>query len=162
MKKAICYLQKAQAVSGAVFLAIFLITVVYQMFSRYLHISSTWTEDVAMYSFIWSVFMGASAMVYEKKHFAFTSFSDMMKDGTGKKILDVIISLLMLIFAILMVYYGIFLTKKFWNYTWPNIPSFKRGPTWLCVPLSGGFMVIYLVDQIIDKIKEIVKGGKTV
>ena len=49
-------------------------------------IAATWTEDVSMYSFIWAVFMGAGAMVYEKRHFAFTSISDMMKNDKIKSI----------------------------------------------------------------------------
>ena len=60
MKKAIDVLQKIQTVVGSIFLTIFLVTVVIQMLTRYLGISAIWTEDVAMYSFIWSIFMGAS------------------------------------------------------------------------------------------------------
>ena len=112
-----------------------------------------------MYSFIWAVFMGAGAMVYEKRHFAFTSISDMLKDGPAKKILSIVISLIMLYFAILMAYYGYKVTKQFWNYTWVNIPKFKRGPTWLCLPLCGVTSAIYLVFQIIDDIGSLAKGG---
>lgn len=68
MKKAISMLQQIQIAVGGFFLMIFLLTVVYQMLSRYLGIAATWTEDVSMYSFIWAVFMGAGAMVLEKKH----------------------------------------------------------------------------------------------
>ena len=63
MKKAIDVLQKIQTLVGSIFLTIFLVTVVIQMLTRYLGISAIWTEDVAMYSFIWSIFMGASIMV---------------------------------------------------------------------------------------------------
>ena len=74
-----------------------------------------------MYSFIWAVFMGAGAMVYEKRHFAFTSVSDMLKNEKIKSVLAIIISLVMLVFAVLMAYYGYKLTQKFWNYTWTNM-----------------------------------------
>lgn len=113
-----------------------------------------------MYSFIWAVFMGAGAMVYEKRHFAFTSISDMMKDPVKKSILSIIISLIMLFFAVLMANYGIKVTKQFWNYTWVNIPSLKRGPTWLCLPLCGITSAIYLISHIIEDIGTIMKGGK--
>ena len=159
MKKAISMLQQIQIAVGGFFLMIFLLTVVYQMLSRYLGIAATWTEDVSMYSFIWAVFMGAGAMVYEKRHFAFTSISDMLKDGPAKKVLSIMISLIMLVFAILMAYYGVKVTKQFWNYTWVNIPSFKRGPTWLCLPLCGITSAIYLVYQIIDDVLSLGKGG---
>ena len=160
MKKAIEMLQKIQIAIGGFFLCVFLLTVVFQMMSRYLGIAATWTEDVSMYSFIWAVFMGAGAMVYEKRHFAFTSISDMMKDPVKKSILSIIISLIMLVFAVLMANYGIKVTKQFWYYTWVNIPSLKRGPTWLCLPLCGITSAIYLISHIIEDIGTIMKGGK--
>lgn len=160
MKKLIDGLQKLQIAVGGFFLMVFLITVVSQMALRYLSIAATWTEDVAMYSFIWAVFMGAGAMVYEKRHFAFTSLGDMLKDDKVKSILSLFISLVMLIFAVLMVYYGYKVTKQFWNYTWVNIPQFKRGPTWLCLPICGLTSALYLLQQIADELGAIVKGGR--
>ncbi|MDO4438514.1 MAG: TRAP transporter small permease subunit [Eubacteriales bacterium] len=160
MKKAIQMLQKIQVAIGGIFLLIFLLTVVFQMISRYIGIAATWTEDVSMYSFIWAVFMGGGAMVLDRKHFAFTSISDMMKDQRKKSILSIIISLIMLVFTVLMVYYGFKLTKQFWNYTWVNIPSFKRGPTWLCLPICGITSSIYLVELIVEDIGTLIKGGK--
>lgn len=160
MKKAIAMLQRIQIAVGGFFLFVFLVTVVFQMLSRYLGIASTWTEDVSMYSFIWAVFMGAGAMVYEKRHFAFTSISDMMKNEKIKSILAIVIAGLMLYFAILMAYYGYKVTRQFWNYTWVNIPAFKRGPTWLCLPICGVTSAIYLVNEIIEEIGSLAKGGK--
>lgn len=159
MKKAIEWMQKIQIAVGGFFLCIFLLTVVFQMLSRYIGIAATWTEDVSMYSFIWAVFMGAGAMVYEKRHFAFTSVSDMLKNEKIKSVLAIIISLVMLVFAVLMAYYCYKLTQKFWNYTWTNIPSFKRGPTWTCLPICGVTSTIYLIAQIIEEIGALMKGG---
>ena len=145
MKKALALIQKVQIAVAACFLLIFLVTI--------------WTEDVCTYSFIWAVFMGAGAMVYEKRHFAFTSIMDMMKNKNMKKILQIIISIIMLVFAILMVYYGTLAAKQFWNYTWVNIPKMKRGPTWLCLPVCGATSALYLIGQIIDEIADLKKGG---
>lgn len=160
MKKAIAMLQKIQIAIGGFFLSVFLITVVFQMLSRYMGIAATWTEDVSMYSFIWAVFMGAGAMVYEKRHFAFTSISDMLKSEKIKSILAIIIAAIMLVFAVLMAYYGWKVTKQFWNYTWVNIPAFKRGPTWLCLPICGVTSAIYLINEIAEEISGLIKGGK--
>ena len=76
-----------------------------------------------------------------------------------KKILQIVISIIMLIFAILMVYYGTLAAKQFWNYTWVNIPKMKRGPTWLCLPVCGATSALYLIGQIIDEIADLKKGG---
>lgn len=159
MKKVIDMMQKIQIAIGGFFLMIFLFTVVFQMLSRYAGVAATWTEDVSMYSFIWAVFMGAAAMVYENRHFAFTSISDMMKNEKAKSVLAIIIYAVMFVFAVLMVYYGYKVAKQFWNYTWINIPSFKRGPTWLCLPICGLTSCIYLIQLTIDEIVKIAKGG---
>lgn len=159
MKKAIAMLQKTQIALGGFFLLVFLVTVVYQMFSRYMGIAATWTEDVSMYSFIWAVFMGAGAMVYEKRHFAFTSISDVLKNERIKCVIAIIIAVIMLFFAVLMAYYGYKVTKQFWNYTWVNVPAFKRGPTWLCLPICGVTSAIYLINEIIEEIGNLIKGG---
>ena len=150
MRKIIAAVQKIQILIGGLFLFLFFITVVVQMFTRYIGIIATWTEDVEMYSFIWAVFMGASAMVYEKKHFAFTALNDSFKKAESVKKLSIAISVIMMVFCILMTYYGIQLTKQFWNYTWVNIPKFKRGITWICVPIAGITSSIYLLDSIVS------------
>lgn len=160
MKKAIQILEKVQIGVGAAFLFLFLLTVVVQMLSRYLGIAATWTEDVSMYSFIWAVFMGAGAMVYEKRHFAFSSLSEALKSERAKLLLEIVISAAILLFSLWMVYYGIRITRQFWNYTWVNIPSFKRGPTWLCLPLSGLSASIYTIAQIAENVGKLAKGEK--
>jgi TRAP-type C4-dicarboxylate transport system permease small subunit len=159
MNKALGYLAKVQIAVGALFLFVFMATVCIQMGCRYAGIAATWTEDVAMYSFIWATFMGAGAMVYEKRHFAFTSVADMIKNQKAKIILALIINLIMIFFTILMTKYGVDITKQFWNYTWNNIPSFKRGPTWLCLPICGATSTLYLAAQMIENVIALTKGG---
>lgn len=160
MKKIIDTMQKIQIAIGAIFLFIFLVAVVIQMICRYAGIPAMWTEDVSMYSFIWAVFMGAGAMVHADAHFAFTSVSDAIKSKKAKILLHMFISAVMLVFAVLMVKYGVQVTKQFWNYKWINIPQLNRGPTWMCLPLCGLTSSIYLVWHIIEDIGKLAKGGE--
>ena len=127
--------------------------------SLHWHRSNLDCRTILVYSFIWLYLWATGAMVYEKRHFAFTSVSDMLKNEKIKSVLAIIISLVMLVFAVLMAYYGYKLTQKFWNYTWTNIPSFKRGPTWTCLPICGVTSTIYLIAQIIEEIGALMKGG---
>lgn len=106
--------------------------------------------------------MGAAAMVYEKQHFAFTSVSDKLTNEKLKKILRIVIALIMLAVSILMFYYGFRVTIQFWNYRWVSIPDFKRGPTWLCIPVCGATSALYLIGQIVEDVKALLnkQGGK--
>ena len=160
MKKALAYLQKLQIAAGGIFLSIFLGSVVIQMGCRYAGVAAIWSEDVSMYAFIWAAFMGAGAMVYEQRHFAFTSISDMLKNESLKRVLALGIAIIMLIFSLLMFYYGCKITMQFWNYRWVSLPALKRGPTWLCIPVCGATSALYLLGQIAEDIKALTNGGK--
>ena len=159
MKKIIDGLQKIQIAFGGLFLLIFLVTVVYQIICRYMGVAATWTEDVSMYSFIWAVFMGAGAMVHSNAHFAFTSLMDSMKNQKAKILLQILIDIIVLVFCVLMVIYGYAAAKQFWNFRWINIPTMKRGPTWLCIPICGATGAIYLVYGIFEQLGKLFKGG---
>ncbi|MCR4818240.1 MAG: TRAP transporter small permease subunit [Fretibacterium sp.] len=159
MKKFVDTLQKIQIAVGGLLLCIFLATVVYQITCRYLGIAAMWTEDVSMYSFIWAVFMGAGAMVHSDAHFAFTSVLDAIKSERKKAALRIFIKLIVLTFCVLMIFYGYKAAKQFWNFRWINIPSMKRGPTWLCIPICGATASVYLIYGIAEQIKQLRKGG---
>jgi TRAP-type C4-dicarboxylate transport system permease small subunit len=159
IKKIISTLQRLQVIVGTLCLALFLVAVLIQIFSRYLGIAVTWTEDVSLYAFIWAVFMGASAMVFEGKHFAFTSLSDGIKSQAVKRGISMLVSVFILVFAVLILYYGARITKQFWNYRWVTIPSFKRGPVWLCLPIAGGMMTVYALYHIVSDVVKFKKGA---
>lgn len=151
---------KVHIMVSGVFLIIFFIVIVFQIVSRMLGVSATWTEDVTTNSFIWSVFLGGSAMVYPERHFAFTSIIDHITDEYKKSILHLVIQVCMLIFMVLLFYYGVIITKKYWNRVFINIPGVKSGWTWLCLPICGGTGILYLVQKIVADIGTITRGGK--
>ncbi|MBB6480641.1 TRAP transporter small permease subunit [Spirochaeta isovalerica] len=157
MERFVRYIRNVELGLGAAFITIFFITIVIQVFSRYLGITVMWTGEVSTYSFTWAVFMGAGAMTYENKHFAFDSLLHHLK-GKKKEILKIFISLIILIFSLATLYYGVIITQKFWNYRWINLPI-KMGWTWLCVPILGGTAALYSFTHILDHIKNYRKGG---
>jgi len=152
-------IQKIQIGIGMFFLSVFLVAVLIQIITRYLKIAVIWTDDVAMYAFAWSVFMGGGAMVFPKSHFAFEFLSLSLK-GWKKEALGIIISLLMMVFAVAMLVYGMQAVRVFWNHNWISIPSMKMGYTWMCVPIAGATMTIYLISHVVDHI--LVLAGKGV
>lgn len=160
MRKIASFVQRIQLGLGMLFLTIFLVAVLIQIFTRYLRIAVIWTDDVAMYAFAWAVFMGGAAMVFPKKHFAF-EFLSLSLTGKKKEILGIIISLLMMIFTIAMFIYGNQAVRVFWNHNWISIPAMKMGYTWLCVPIAGATMSLYLISHIVDHISVLIGKGAT-
>lgn len=161
MNKLAKFVRDVELGLGAAFITIFFVTIVIQVFSRYFGITVMWTGEVSTYSFTWAVFMGAGAMTYENRHFAFNSLVDHLK-GVKKEYLKVFISLVIFIFSAATLYYGIIITGKFWNYRWITLPEVKMGYTWLCVPILGGTSALYSLTHIIDHIKNVKKGGLSI
>jgi TRAP-type C4-dicarboxylate transport system permease small subunit len=153
IKKAARIMEKIQVTFGVIFLSLFFLVIVIQMFARYTGISLIWTEEAANYSFIWSVFMGASVMIHRQGHFRFTMFFNKLT-GKAKSILIIFINTILLIFSIALIYYGIIATKNFWNYNWFSIQSFKMGYMFISIPIMGISMTVYMIDHIYDAYKE--------
>ena len=151
---------KALAVVGSITLTIFFGAVIAQMFCRYLGIMALWTEEVSTYAFIFTVFMGAAALVRENKHFAFTAIADGIKSPLVKKLISILISVIVLVFAYYMFVYGRQLMQKFWNYKWVSLPTMKRGYTWMCLPISAVSMMVFSAENIVKQVWGLVKGGK--
>ena len=148
------------AIVGSVTLTIFFLAVLAQMFCRYLGVVALWTEEVSTYSFIFTVFLGAAALVRENKHFAFTAIADGIKSPVVKKIISIMIHVIVLVFAYYMLVYGKQLMQKFWNYKWVSLPAMKRGYTWMCMPISAVSMMAFSVESIIKEVYAMLKGGK--
>lgn len=152
MKKFVETILHIQEALGTVLLSVFFIAILIQICARYLSISLLWTEEIANFSFIWAVFMGASAMVYWKSHFCFTFFKDRFKGKQGAKY-DIFLSVIMLGFTLPMFFYGIIIAKEFWNYNWISLTWVKMGYTWLCMPIMGGTMSLYCLYHIAEDIR---------
>lgn len=151
---------KVLAIIGSITLTIFFFAVLAQMFCRYLGIVALWTEEVSTYAFIFTVFMGAAALVRENRHFAFTAIADGIKSPVIKKLISILISGIILVFAYFMLVYGRQLMQKFWNYKWVSLPTMKRGYTWLCMPISAVSMMVFSAESIVRQVWGLVKGGK--
>lgn len=142
------FLEKIQLKVGVFFLSLFFFVIVLQMFVRYIGVSLIWTEEVATYSFIWAVFMGASVMIHRRGHFRFSLLYEKLS-GKSKIFLEVFIDFILVIFSIAVFYYGIIATLNFWNYNWYSLTDFKMGYMFISIPTMGFTMLIYGLDHLI-------------
>lgn len=156
-------IEKAQMAIGVIFLSIFFIAIVIQITSRHMGVSIIWTEEVANYSFIWSIFMGASVMVSQREHFSFDFLSIKLK-GRKKTTLVLVIDTIVLLFSLALLYYGIEAASTFWNYNWVALPEMKMGYVWISLPIMGLTMAIYSINHLFNgfkDFKELKKGASS-
>ncbi|SFD69489.1 TRAP-type C4-dicarboxylate transport system, small permease component [Lentibacillus persicus] len=158
MDKIIKYIERTQIAAGVSFLVIFFFAVLFQIVTRHLSISVIWTEEVANYSFVWAIFMGAAVMVNRRDHFTF----DILKNKlTGKKrsILSIINDTILILFNIGIFYFGIQVVGQFWDYNWNALPEMKMGYVWISIPIMAGTMIIYSLGHIVRHVKNFNEGG---
>lgn len=162
MNKLIKAIEKVQIASGIIFLVIFFLATMIQIITRYLGMSVLWTEELANYTFIWAIFMGAALMVNHKEHFTF----DMLQMKLSRKnslYLNIFIDGLLVVFNLFITVYGFQLLQHFWNYTWETVPTFKMGFVWLAVPVMSITMILYSLNHIVNSISRIkIMDGKEV
>jgi len=149
-------LEKAQMTLGVITLSIFFIAIIIQIVSRHMGVAIIWTEEVANYSFIWSIFMGAAVMVNQREHFSFDFLTIKLK-GRKKTVLVLIIDTIVLLFALAILYYGIEAAQTFWNYNWVAIPEMKMGYVWISLPIMGFTMAIYTLGHLFNGFKDLKK-----
>ncbi|EIM05262.1 hypothetical protein A1A1_17075 [Planococcus antarcticus DSM 14505] len=147
-------LEKTQMTIGVITLSIFFIAIIIQIVSRHMGVSIIWTEEVANYSFIWSIFMGASVMVNQKEHFSF-DFLTLKLKGRKKAGLLLFIDTIVLVFALALLYYGIEAASTFWNYNWVALPEMKMGYVWISLPIMGLTMAIYSFNHLANGFKDL-------
>ena len=70
---------------------------------------------MAMYVFVWGIFLESGALVYEKRHFAFEALAEGIKNRRAKQLIVLFDSLVKLAFSLMAVYYGCVLREDFWQ-----------------------------------------------
>ncbi|SMB79479.1 TRAP-type C4-dicarboxylate transport system, small permease component [Pasteurella testudinis DSM 23072] len=157
MQKLTDYLEKIQLWLGTLLLVIFVITTLLQVGTRYLGISATWTEEISVNAFIWSMLLGAAVMAKRKQHFSFTLLNGQFSPQK-KPILLIVQDVIIIVFCAFCFVYSAEITSTFWNSRWISIPSLKQGYVWLILPITFISIVIYLVEDVIKQITALKNG----
>lgn len=107
--------------------------------------SFLWGEELALFAFIWCVYLGAAISVRHRSHFAFDLASGLLR-GRAAGLQRLIVDLAVLAIAVLMLVEG-------WSFSQLSVQRLSPAlgitlliPT-VVIPVSGGFMVLaVLVD----------------
>lgn len=138
------------ALSSFTVIVIFLQVVMRYVFGN----SLAWSEELARYAFIWMIYMGISLGVKRDKHLRVDAFSMMFKEK-GKIILEMIVGVLFLVFAVIIFYYGFDIVAKV-----------TRESAALQIPmayvyLAPAFGMILTIVRLIQKLIKEIKTLKT-
>jgi TRAP-type C4-dicarboxylate transport system permease small subunit len=132
---------------AGVFSAGYLACVALQVVFRYvLQLPLVWSEELALYLFIWSSLIAAATLVGTDEHFSISYFADLLP-ARLRRILDVGITILCIAFALLVLAKG---TEWSWRMRWASSVVLKipQGAAYAVIPLTALYMLLHLVDRL--------------
>jgi len=144
--------------ASALFIAIGFI-VSYEVIMRYLFNSPTiWVNEVSRFLQIWATYLALTYSFHKKDFIRITVIYDRLNEN-GKKILDFISFIFILIFSSFVVYYGWIIAYDSLKVgrtssTILDVPSFL---TELAIPLCFAFLVLRVILEVITYIRNFVR-----
>jgi len=107
-----------------------------------------WSEELSLFLFQWSVFMGAALAVRQRGHFGLDIFVRRLP-ATVVKTLDKFGQLVVFCLAIGLVCWGYQISQMTMLQEYPTL-QFPVGYCYLGIPVSGAFMAVFAVLNEID------------
>ncbi|MBP1048467.1 TRAP transporter small permease [Enterococcus sp. BWM-S5] len=151
MKAVRSALDKALEIFGSVLLAIMILVVLYQVFTRtVLNSPNTVTEELVRFGLVWLSMLASAYVVGKRSHLAVTMLSDNLS-GKNKRLLEIVVQVLFLVFAaVIMVFGGWKAVTVTMGQISPSL-SIPMGYVYLAVPVSGVIMFIYSLLNLLDQ-----------
>ena len=132
--------------------AILIIPVSLQIFSRYTDLipSYIWTEEMARFLFVWMIMIGAMVGIRESTHFEVDVWPRLAPRGAA--LLRIISSVFVLGFAFVFIWWG----WEFTRFAWNRFSELAELPLWLihmAWPLAGVTWVLFQGEHLINACK---------
>ena len=137
--------------------AILLIPVTMQIVARFTSLipAYIWTEEASRFLFIWMVMLGAMIAVREGTHFEVDVWPDLSPRAAA--LLKIVSGVLVLVFALVFVWWGIEFTRFGWNQT-SEIADLPMWMIFIAWPMAGITWVLFLGESFVDN-GRILLGG---
>lgn len=139
---------------SVVFLVCVLVTVILQVFFRYVaRIVVPWTEEAARYFCIWMVFTGAAAAVAQEAHIKITFLVERVPK-LARHLFSLLSYGVVLLFNVIILLGSIELVKLNWGQEAVTFPI-SVGVLYLAITVSSAAILILLVFIIVERLKTI-------
>lgn len=133
-------------------LIVMVVDVFAQVFFRYiLHSSLSWSEELAIFLFMWVTFLGAEIVLRKGNHIAVDSLIKRLK-GIPQLVLSIIIDAVIIIFACIVLISGIELTISTFNQPSAAL-NISLSFVYAAIPISMLMMIINTSYALIKKIR---------
>ena len=136
-------------------MALLVVDVVWGVFTRYaLGEQAKWTEELARFLLVWVALLGGAVAFGTKAHLGVDYFVNLLHPD-ARKLTAVVADLVVLFFAGAVLLLGgasVVREALALEQTTPAL-GWKMGYVYLALPISGFFVVIYTVDNLIETVR---------
>lgn len=120
----------------------------------FFHAGIFWSEELIRYLIVWITFIGASTCVKKNAHISIDLLANILK-GSSKKVLEVFLSIVGIIFSALLLYYSVMFTSQIAatgqvSATIGNIPMYI---IYLCFPIGFSLYFLISIGQLVSLIR---------
>lgn len=143
-------LDRILLVSSLVLLGLMVIVIIYQVLSRQIFsYTPSWSEELSRLLFVWVSFLGIAYGFKEKLHIALGLVVDKLPKK-AQNIFDYFAKILVIMFGVIMIYYGWNFTVLMGNSTMPGtgLPS---SALYASIPVSGFYVMLYGIELLFKK-----------
>jgi TRAP-type C4-dicarboxylate transport system permease small subunit len=132
--------------------AILIIPVSLQVFSRYTDLipSYIWTEEMARFLFVWMIMIGAMVGIRESTHFEVDVWPRLGLRAAA--LLKIVSSVFVLAFALVFVWWG----WEFTRFAWNRFSELAEMPLWLihvAWPLTGATWLLFQGEHLLNALR---------
>lgn len=141
-------------------LALIVIIVFMQVIMRYFfHKSLTWSEEVARFTFLWMVWLGAGYATKKRAHIKIEAFVSRLSPPARRRV-DFLSLIIWILFAFFLVYKSTELTRLlFRRHQMSPVLEIPMAWAYMAVPAGSALMLIRLIRQLAESCREIRSGG---
>lgn len=144
-------LRYAEELISSLFFILMCMAVAFGVFARFFDVSLVWTDELARYSFIWTVFTGSVVAIKHQKHIAIDFLMTLLPNSL-QKIVYSLIHVTVCILCLVLVQFGLLLTIETWGVPTTSL-GLPTGLIYVPVSLSGLLMMMYVVRDLYKVIK---------
>lgn len=137
----------------------FILPQINKLLANPIMLNLSWTDEVVSWMMAWMIFIAAALIAREKAHFSVDLLPTKLKGHAAGCILELIISLLQLIFFVVFLYYSVELTKSATTFSLSPIMKVTDRLPYSSMPVSCVIILIYTVRDIVVEVRELVTGS---
>jgi TRAP-type transport system small permease protein len=143
----------------ALLLMVMTAVIFYQVFSRFvLHDSLRWSEELARYLMVWSVFVGSALAIRKMDLISVDAIKELLSERATRA-LNILVYLICIAFLVVLSIYGFELVNKLAAQTSPAM-QVSMGWAYSAIPVGAILMIINSVAVVLENIMKLKEADR--